>query len=95
MNGPLLKTRLIPRTRRIERRHAQEAIAHLRSAGFRHIQVSAARDGRDCPICAAMDGAIFSVDAPPTIPPWNCRCPKPFGCRLVVTACRKKDVRPS
>lgn len=86
MIQPMPKTRLIPRTRRVERRHAQEAIAHLKSVGFRSFQILAARDGWDCPECTALHGAIFSVDAPPKLPPHGCRC-KPYGCRLVVTAC--------
>ena len=88
MNSILPKTRLIPRTRRVERQHAQESIAHLKAVGYRRFQISAARDGWDCPACAALHGAVFSVDDPPQLPPADCRC-RPYGCRLVVSACRE------
>ena len=81
------RTKLIPRTRRVERRHAQEAIDHLKSVGFRRFQIVAARDGWDCPACVALDNKIFSVDTPPKLPPRECTC-QPYGCRLVVTAWR-------
>ena len=84
MSEPILpKTRLIPRTRRVERQHAEEAIAHLKRAGFARFQLLAARDGWDCPECTALDGKVFNVEEPPRLPPLRCRC-KPFGCRLVV-----------
>ncbi len=85
MHNALPKTRLIPRTRRVERRHAQEAVTHLKEAGYQKIQVQAARDGWDCPACKALDRTVHAVDAPPQIPPPGCRC-KPYGCRLVVSA---------
>lgn len=89
MSDPIMpRTRLIPRTKRVERQHAEEAIAHLKRAGFAKFQLLAARDGWDCPECAALDGKVYGVDAPPRLPPLRCRC-KPFGCRLVVVACHE------
>ena len=81
----LPKTRLIPRTKRVERQHAEEAIAHLKRTGFAKFQLLAARDGWDCPECASLHATIHDVDASPRLPPLGCRC-KPFGCRLVVVA---------
>lgn len=72
----------------MERRHAQEAIAHLKAVGFARFQLLAARDGWDCEACKTLDNAVFSVDAPPRLPPRGCAC-KPYGCRLVVTAWRE------
>ena len=89
VNMSMPKTRLIPRTRLVERRHAEESINYLKSIGVRRFQVTAARDGWDCPSCQALDGGTFNVDEPPAIPPRDCRC-KPYGCRLVVTAWREK-----
>ena len=73
----------------MERRHAHETIVHLKTVGFRRFQILAAGDGWDCPACEALHEQIFDVDAPPSLPPRDCRC-KPYGCRLVVSGWREE-----
>ena len=51
-----------------------EPPASKKEVGVQKVSVLTARDGRDCPACAALDGRVFPIDEPPTLPPPDCTC---------------------
>ena len=80
-----MTTKILRQYRADGHRYLREALAGLRSTGYRHFRLIGRRGGWDCPACTALDGPLFQVDAPPPFPPANCTC-QPRGCRLVAVA---------
>lgn len=50
------------------------AITAYRDAGVRRVRWIAQRDDKVCEECERLDGLVFSIDAVPDKPHYNCRC---------------------
>jgi len=55
----------------------------FRQCGIKYVQWLTAGHDDECAACKKLNGKIFSVDAPPPIPPVDCRCELWCKCILI------------
>jgi hypothetical protein len=63
--------------------NTSDRIDRMRSADIKWVKWLTARNGLDCEACAALDEKIFPIEAPPIVPPSNCRCDPWCKCVLI------------
>lgn len=87
----------LPKSFRTERGHDRESavrmvlfgayhrrnVRRMQEAGIRLARVKAIRDGSECAVCAALDGAVAELDAVPELPFPACSCPEGCRCRVL------------
>ena len=76
---------MLRRRQEHDQRYLQQTLAGLRSTGYRRFRLVGTPAGRlTCAACAALEGVVFPVEAPPAFPAPGCTCPG--GSRLVAVA---------
>lgn len=65
-------------------------LGELRRLGIKYVEWLTAGLPDECAACKKLDGKIFSVDAPPPIPPVDCQCE--LCCKCILVAAKNPSV---
>jgi hypothetical protein len=63
-----------------------DRLATMQKAGIKHVQWLTAHHDNECEACKALEGKLFPIKEPPTMPPLDCRCE--LWCRCILVAAK-------